>query len=82
MVKVKRSISIPVEIAREAEEAAREDGVSFSAIVNEAGREFLLEREKQRVIREWEAQTRGLPLEERIEGRFQLYQRLYPVDAE
>ena len=81
MVKVKRSVSLPVELCREVEEAAREDGVSFSAIVNEAGREFLREREIARIIREWEAQTAGLPYEERVDRRIKLYQELYPLDV-
>ena len=80
MAKVKRSISLPAELAREVEEAAREDGVSFSAVINEAGKFLLRQRERERRIREWEATTRSLPLEKRIEGRIQLYNELYPVD--
>ncbi len=51
---VKRSVSIDSEVARAAEDAAAEEGVSFSAWLSEAAERRLRVREGLRGVAEWE----------------------------
>lgn len=64
----KRSISMPPELARAVEEAARAEGKTFSAWVAETVANRLKLDEARRVIAEWEAENGAFTPEERAEG--------------
>ena len=65
----KRSISLPPELARAVEEAARAEGTTFSAwLAQTAAHRLKLEAGRQ-AIAEWERENGALTPEERAEGR-------------
>lgn len=64
----KRSVSLDDAVAERVEQAAGEDGVSFSAWLSTAARDKLLLRQGMRGIREWEAEAGELTAEERAAG--------------
>lgn len=72
MAVVKRSVSIDAEVAAAAEEAAAEDGVSFSAWLSEAAHRRLLVREGLRGVTEWEKAAGALRPEELAAGEILL----------
>lgn len=64
----KRSVSLDDTVAERVEQAADEDGVSFSAWLSAAAEDKLLLREGLRGVREWEAEAGELTAEERAAG--------------
>jgi hypothetical protein len=72
MAVVKRSVSIDAEVAAAAEEAAAEDGVSFSAWLSEAAHRQLLVREGLRGVAEWEEAAGALTPDELAAGEIVL----------
>ena len=64
----KRSVSIDDSVARRVEDAAGEDGVSFSAWLSDAAEHKLLLREGLRGVAEWEAEAGALNAAERAAG--------------
>jgi hypothetical protein len=68
MAVVKRSVSIDAEVAAAADEAAAEDGVSFSAWLSEAAHRQLLVREGLRGVAEWEKAAGALTPDELAAG--------------
>ena len=64
----KRSVSLDESVAERVEQAADEDGVSFSSWLSTAAEDKLLLREGMRGIREWEAEAGELTAEERAAG--------------
>ena len=64
----KRSVSIEDSVAERVEQAAEEDGVSFSAWLSMAAESRLLLRDGLRGVREWEAEGGELTTEERAAG--------------
>ena len=69
---IKRSVSIDAEVAAAAEEAASEDGMSFSAWLSEAARRQLLVRDGLRGIAEWERTAGALTPDELAAGEILL----------
>ena len=65
---IKRSVSLDDSVAERVEQAADEDGVSFSSWLSTAAEDKLLLREGMRGIREWEAEAGELTAEERAAG--------------
>lgn len=64
----KRSISLPPELARAVEEAARAEGLTFSAwLARTAAHRLKLDAGRQ-ALAEWEAENGPLTPEERAEG--------------
>jgi hypothetical protein len=64
----KRSISMPPELARAVEEAARAEGTTFSAwLARTAAHRLKLEAGRQ-AIAEWERENGALTAQERAEG--------------
>ncbi|MDE3206259.1 MAG: hypothetical protein KGQ66_18785 [Acidobacteriota bacterium] len=80
MAVVKRSVSIEAEVAAAAEEAAAEDGVSFSAWLSEAAHRQLLVRDGLRGVAEWEKATGVLTPDELAAGEV-LLDRLLSGDT-
>jgi hypothetical protein len=77
----KRSISLPPELARAIEEAARAEGTTFSAwLAQTAAHRLKLEAGRQ-ALAEWERENGALTPEERAEGRA-LARKLLGRDAE
>ena len=72
MAVVKRSVSIDAEVAAAAEEAAAEDGVSFSAWLSGAAHRQLLVREGLRGVAEWEKGAGALTPDELAAGEILL----------
>jgi hypothetical protein len=68
MAVVKRSVSIDAEVAAAAEQAAAEDGMSFSAWLSEAAHRQLLVREGLRGVAEWEEAAGALTPKELAAG--------------
>lgn len=65
----KRSISLPPELARAVEEAARAEGLTFSAwLARTAAHRLKLDAGRQ-ALAEWEQENGPLTPEERAEGR-------------
>jgi hypothetical protein len=65
----KRSISLPPELAQAVEEAARAEGLTFSAwLARTAARRLKLDAGRQ-ALAEWERENGPLTPEERAEGR-------------
>jgi hypothetical protein len=64
----KRSVSLDDVVAEQVEQAADEEGVSFSSWLSAAAEDKLLLREGMRGIREWEAEAGALTAEERAAG--------------
>jgi hypothetical protein len=64
----KRSVSLDDVVAEQVEQAADEEGVSFSSWLSAAAEDKLLLREGMRGIREWEAEAGELTAEERAAG--------------
>jgi len=64
----KRSISLDDELATQVEQAAHDDGVSFSAWLNEAAERRLRLRQGLQGVQEWEADAGALTPEERAAG--------------
>jgi hypothetical protein len=64
----KRSVSLDETVADRVEQAADEDGVSFSAWLSSAAEDKLLLREGLRGVREWEQEAGELTPEERAAG--------------
>lgn len=64
----KRSVSLDDAVAERVEQAAGEDGVSFSAWLSNAAEDKLVLREGMLGIREWEADAGKLTAEERAAG--------------
>jgi hypothetical protein len=69
---VKRSVSIDAEVAAGAEQAASEDGKSFSAWLSEAAQRQLLVRDGLRGIAEWERTAGALTPDELAAGEILL----------
>jgi hypothetical protein len=69
---VKRSVSIDSEVAAAAEEAAAEEGVSFSTWLSYAAERQLLVREGLRGVAEWEKSTGCLSADELAAGEILL----------
>lgn len=80
MAVVKRSVSIDAEVAAAAEDAAAEDGVSFSAWLSEAAHRQLLVREGLRGVAEWEKAAGTLTPDEVAAGEI-LLDRLLSGDS-
>jgi hypothetical protein len=72
MAVVKRSVSIDAEVAAAAEEAAAEDGLSFSAWLSEAAHRQLLVRDGLRGVAEWESVAGALTPNELAAGEILL----------
>lgn len=72
MAVVKRSVSIDSEVASAAEEAAAEDGVSFSAWLSAAAHRQLLVRDGLRGVAEWEKDAGPLTPDELAAGEILL----------
>jgi hypothetical protein len=53
---VKRSVSLDDRVAEQIQEAAREDGLSFSGWLSAAAEHQLMLREGRRAMAEWEAE--------------------------
>jgi hypothetical protein len=64
----KRSVSLDDDVAQRVEQAADEDGVSFSAWLSAAAEDRLLLREGLRGVAAWEAEAGPLTPEERAAG--------------
>ncbi|MGH8907929.1 MAG: hypothetical protein ACRD0K_15770 [Egibacteraceae bacterium] len=64
----KRSVSLDPDVAEAVEEAAAEDGVSFSLWLSEAARHRLRIRNGLRGVAEWEADAGPLSREEIAAG--------------
>lgn len=64
----KRSVSLADEVASAVEEAAREDGVSFSAWLSSAAERQLRVRQGQRGVAAWESEAGALTAEEIAAG--------------
>jgi hypothetical protein len=65
---VKRSVSLGDEVAAAVEQAAKEDGVSFSAWLSGAAERQLRVRQGLRAVASWEAEAGGLSAEEIAAG--------------
>ena len=68
MAVTKRSISLDDDLASQVEQAAQDDGVSFSAWLNEAAERRLRLRQGLQGVQEWEADAGALTSEERAAG--------------
>lgn len=77
----KRSVSIDDQVARAVENAAEQDGVSFSAWLSVAAERRLRLREGLIGVAEWEAEVGPLSADERAAGEG-LLDRLLADDAE
>ena len=75
----KRSISLDNKLASKVEQAAQDDGVSFSAWLNEAAERRLLFRQGLQGVQEWEADAGELTPEERAAGEALLDRLLEPA---
>lgn len=64
----KRSVSLDDSVAQRVEQAADEDGMSFSAWLSTAAEDKLLLRDGMRGIREWETEAGELTRAERAAG--------------
>ena len=64
----KRSVSLADEVARAVEEAAKEDGVSFSAWLSSAAERQLRVRRGLRGVAQWESEAGSLTAEELAAG--------------
>jgi hypothetical protein len=67
-VVTKRSVSLDDEVASSVEEAARQDGVSFSAWLSSAAEKQLQVRQGLRGVAAWEGETGSLSAEELAAG--------------
>jgi hypothetical protein len=67
-VVTKRSVSLDDEVASSVEEAARQDGVSFSAWLSSAAEKQLRVRQGLRGVAAWEGETGSLSAEELAAG--------------
>lgn len=77
----KRSISLPPDLARAVEEAAKAEGTTFSGwLAQTAARRLKLEAARQ-AITEWERENGALTAEERAEGRAWVRAALEREDA-
>jgi len=68
MAVTKRSVSLDDALTEQVEQAAREDGVSFSAWLNAAAERQLLMRRGLDGVTEWEAEAGELTAAERAAG--------------
>jgi len=64
----KRSVSLDDDVASRVEQAAGEDGVSFSAWLSNAAEHTLLLRDGMQGVQEWEAEAGRLTATERAAG--------------
>jgi len=64
----KRSVSLDDEVATSVEEAAKQDGVSFSAWLSSAAEKQLRVRQGLRGVAAWEGETGSLSAEELAAG--------------
>ena len=67
-VVTKRSVSLDDEVASSVEEAAKQDGVSFSAWLSSAAEKQLRVRQGLRGVAAWEGETGSLSAEELAAG--------------
>jgi hypothetical protein len=74
---MKRSVSLDPEVAAAAEEAAAEEGVSFSTWLSHAAERQLLVREGMRGVAEWEKSAGSLTAEELAAGEILLDRLLF-----
>lgn len=74
---VKRSVSIDSEVAAAAEEAAAEEGISFSTWLSYAAERQLLVREGLRGVAEWEKSAGSLTADELAAGEILLDRLLF-----
>lgn len=65
---IKRSLSFDEDVVAEADRAADEDGVPFSAWVSEAVKDRLAVRDGRAAVREWEREHGALTSAERAVG--------------
>jgi hypothetical protein len=77
----KRSVSLADEVARAVEEAADEDGVSFSAWLSLAAERQLRVRRGLRGVAGWESEAGGLTAEEIAAGEALLSRLLSGVSG-
>ncbi len=68
MAVTKRSVSIEDTVAAAVEQAAHEDGTSFSAWLSSAASHRLRQREGLRGVEEWEGEAGALSAQERAAG--------------
>jgi len=68
MTVTKRSVSLDEAVAQRVEDAAGEDGVSFSAWLSNAAEHTLLLRDGLQGVAEWEAESGPLTPAERAAG--------------
>jgi len=68
MSATKRSVSLDAEVAKRIEQAAEQDGMSFSTWLSAAAEHQLRLREGLRGVAEWEAEAGPLTPEERAAG--------------
>jgi hypothetical protein len=78
---IKRSVSLADEVAAAVEEAAREDGVSFSAWLSSAAERQLRVRKGLRGVAAWEAEAGDLTAEEIAAGEALLARLLSGVSG-
>lgn len=64
----KRSVSLADDVARAVEEAAKEDGVSFSSWLSSAAERQLRVRQGLRGVAQWEAESGSLNADELASG--------------
>jgi hypothetical protein len=64
----KRSVSLDASVAARAQQAAEEDGVSFSSWLSTAAEDKLLLREGLRGVSRWEDEAGALTAEEQAAG--------------
>src|SRR5580700_12292104 len=64
----KRSVSLDEDVASAVEQAADEEGMSFSAWLSDAAQHRLRIREGLKAVQEWEAEAGPLTAEERAAG--------------
>lgn len=77
----KRSVSLSDDVARSVEQAAHEDGVSFSAWLTQAAERQLRVRDGLRGVAAWEAESGTLTAEEIAAGEALLSRLLSGVSG-
>jgi hypothetical protein len=80
-VVTKRSVSLADDVARQVEEAAHEDGMSFSAWLSAAAERQLRVRQGLRGVASWEAEAGALTAEEIAAGEALLARLLSGVSG-
>lgn len=78
----KRSVSLDDQVAERVEDAAGEDGVSFSAWLSVAAEHRLLVRDGLRGVHDWEKEAGPLTADERVAGETLLDRLLADTNQE